>query len=193
MNFCPKLVAKDESGWTDRTMLLSMWLTDAYTRGRSEEAVAAYHTALSHSPGFVRCRYNLGVSCINLKSYAEAVEHFLTALNFQDRCLLVTYTCASITRVCTAQWAGPGRGQADVGVHLEQPEAGGQPAAEAGAGAAAGRQGPRHPLRRVRGREALTLRLNLDRDTLHIQRYISIIGMHTYCRYLENIYFYMTF
>ena len=193
MNFCPKLVAKDESGWTDRTMLLSMWLTDAYTRGRSEEAVAAYHTALSHSPGFVRCRYNLGVSCINLKSYAEAVEHFLTALNFQDRCLLVTYTCASITRVCTAQWAGPGRGQADVGVHLEQPEAGGQPAAEAGAGAAAGRQGPRHPLRGVRGREALTLRLNLDRDTLHIQRYISIIGMHTYCRYLENIYFYMTF
>ena len=174
-------------------MLLSMWLTDAYTRGRSEEAVAAYHTALSHSPGFVRCRYNLGVSCINLKSYAEAVEHFLTALNFQDRCLLVTYTCASITRVCTVQWAGPGRGQADVGVHLEQPEAGGQPAAEAGAGAAAGRQGPRHPLRRVRGREALTLRLNLDRDTLHIQRYISIIGMHTYCRYLENIYFYMTF
>ena len=46
--------------------------------------MAAYHTALSHSPGFVRCRYNLGVSCINLKSYAEAVEHFLTALNFQS-------------------------------------------------------------------------------------------------------------
>ena len=176
-------------------MLLSMWLTDADTRGRSEEAVAAYHTALSHSPGFVRCRYNLGVSCINLKSYAEAVEHFLTALNFQDRCLLVTYTCASITRVCTAQWAGPGRGQADVGVHLEQPEAGGQPAAEAGAGAAAGRQGPRHPLRRVRGREALTLRLNLDRDTLHIiERYIY----HYACTHtvdIQNIYIFicMTF
>ena len=176
-------------------MLLSMWLTDAYTRGRSEEAVAAYHTALSHSPGFVRCRYNLGVSCINLKSYAEAVEHFLTALNFQDRCLLVTYTCASITRVCTAQWAGPGRGQADVGVHLEQPEAGGQPAAEAGAGAAAGRQGPRHPLRRVRGREALTLRLNLDRHIAlnrEIYTFLSL-RMHTHCRYLENIYFHMTF
>jgi len=51
---------------------------------RSEEAVSAYHTALSHSPGFVRCRYNLGVSCINLKAYKEAAEHFLTALNFQD-------------------------------------------------------------------------------------------------------------
>ena len=51
---------------------------------RSEEAVSAYHTALTNSPGFVRCRYNLGVSCINLKSYKEAVEHFLNALNFQD-------------------------------------------------------------------------------------------------------------
>merc|ERR1712117_575831 len=49
-----------------------------------EEAVSAYLTALSHSPGFVRCRYNLGVSCVNLKAYKEAVEHFLTALNFQD-------------------------------------------------------------------------------------------------------------
>ena len=46
--------------------------------------MSAYHTALTNSPGFVRCRYNLGVSCINLKAYTEAVEHFLTALNFQD-------------------------------------------------------------------------------------------------------------
>lgn len=34
---------------------------------RSEEAVSAYHSALKHSPGFVRSRYNLGISCINLK------------------------------------------------------------------------------------------------------------------------------
>ena len=54
------------------------------TLPRSEEAVSAYHKALTKSPGFVRCRYNLGVSCINLKAYNEAVEHFLTALNFQD-------------------------------------------------------------------------------------------------------------
>ena len=54
------------------------------TLPRSEEAVSAYHKALTNSPGFVRCRYNLGVSCINLKAYKEAVEHFLTALNFQD-------------------------------------------------------------------------------------------------------------
>merc|ERR1711962_1548661 len=50
---------------------------------RSEEAVAAYHTALRTSPGFLRCRYNLGISCINLKAYTEAAEHFLTTLNFQ--------------------------------------------------------------------------------------------------------------
>ena len=46
--------------------------------------MAAYHTALTHSPGFVRCRYNLGISCINLRAHTEAVEHFLAALNFQD-------------------------------------------------------------------------------------------------------------
>jgi len=49
----------------------------------SEKAVDAYRTALWHSPGFLRCRYNLGISCINLKAYKEAAEHFLTALNFQ--------------------------------------------------------------------------------------------------------------
>ncbi|XP_059093110.1 peroxisomal targeting signal 1 receptor-like isoform X3 [Tigriopus californicus] len=50
---------------------------------RPEEAVSAYHNALSFSPGFIRTRFNLGVSCLNLKSYQEAAEHFLTALNFQ--------------------------------------------------------------------------------------------------------------
>ena len=34
---------------------------------KSEEAVNAYHNALRISPGFVRARYNLGISCINLK------------------------------------------------------------------------------------------------------------------------------
>ncbi|XP_064384222.1 peroxisomal targeting signal 1 receptor-like isoform X2 [Halichondria panicea] len=50
---------------------------------RSEEAVAAYRKALEIIPGFTRCRYNLGVSCINLGAYKEAVEHLLTALNIQ--------------------------------------------------------------------------------------------------------------
>ncbi|RDD42405.1 Peroxisomal targeting signal 1 receptor [Trichoplax sp. H2] len=50
---------------------------------KSEEAILAYHTALSLSPGYVRARYNLGISCINLKAYREAIEHFLIALNMQ--------------------------------------------------------------------------------------------------------------
>lgn len=50
---------------------------------RSEEAINAYHRALELSPGFIRARYNLGISCINLGAYKEAGEHLLTALNQQ--------------------------------------------------------------------------------------------------------------
>ncbi|XP_023248143.1 peroxisomal targeting signal 1 receptor [Copidosoma floridanum] len=50
---------------------------------RSEEAIEAYHQALELSPGFIRARYNLGISCINLNAYKEAGEHLLTALNQQ--------------------------------------------------------------------------------------------------------------
>ncbi|CAL1527250.1 unnamed protein product [Lymnaea stagnalis] len=50
---------------------------------RSEEAVEAYRRALELAPGFIRSRYNLGIACINLQAYREAVEHFVTALNMQ--------------------------------------------------------------------------------------------------------------
>lgn len=50
---------------------------------RSEEAIAAYHKALSLRPNFVRARYNLGVSCINIGCHREAAEHFLAALAMQ--------------------------------------------------------------------------------------------------------------
>ncbi|KAJ3597633.1 hypothetical protein NHX12_001150 [Muraenolepis orangiensis] len=50
---------------------------------RSEEAVAAYRTALELQPGFIRSRYNLGISCVNLGAHREAVEHFLEALSLQ--------------------------------------------------------------------------------------------------------------
>lgn len=50
---------------------------------KSEEAVKAYHRALELSPGFIRARYNLGISCTNLGAYKEAAEHLLTALNQQ--------------------------------------------------------------------------------------------------------------
>ncbi|KAL5615599.1 hypothetical protein BROUX41_005638 [Berkeleyomyces rouxiae] len=49
--------------------------------GRSEDAIAAYQTALSLQPNFVRARYNLGVSCINMGCLEEAAQHFLLALD----------------------------------------------------------------------------------------------------------------
>ncbi|XP_044014536.1 peroxisomal targeting signal 1 receptor isoform X2 [Aphidius gifuensis] len=50
---------------------------------KSAEAVDAYSKALELSPGFIRARYNLGISCINLSAYKEAGEHLLIALNQQ--------------------------------------------------------------------------------------------------------------
>ncbi|XP_042309165.1 peroxisomal biogenesis factor 5 isoform X2 [Sceloporus undulatus] len=52
---------------------------------RSEEAVAAYRRALELQPGYIRSRYNLGISCINLGAHREAVEHFLEALHMQQK------------------------------------------------------------------------------------------------------------
>ncbi|CAL8323191.1 unnamed protein product [Arctogadus glacialis] len=50
---------------------------------RSEEAVEAYSRALEIQPGFIRSRYNLGISCINLGFHREAASNFLTALKQQ--------------------------------------------------------------------------------------------------------------
>ncbi|KAI2628928.1 tetratricopeptide [Xylaria nigripes] len=49
--------------------------------GQSEEAIAAYEKALTLRSNFVRARYNLGVSCINMGCYSEAAGHLLSALN----------------------------------------------------------------------------------------------------------------
>jgi tetratricopeptide (TPR) repeat protein len=49
--------------------------------GRSEEAINAYERALTINPNFVRARYNLGVSCINIGCYEQAAEHLLGALS----------------------------------------------------------------------------------------------------------------
>ncbi|RWS29911.1 TPR repeat-containing protein-like protein [Leptotrombidium deliense] len=51
---------------------------------KPEEAVPAYRRALELSPGFLRARFNLGISCVGLKAYQEAAEHFLTVLNHQN-------------------------------------------------------------------------------------------------------------
>ncbi|RNA09874.1 Peroxisomal targeting signal 1 receptor [Brachionus plicatilis] len=52
---------------------------------RNEEAIDSYYQALKLCPGFVRARYNLGIGCMNLGAYREAVEHFLTALHQQSQ------------------------------------------------------------------------------------------------------------
>ncbi|XP_061878921.1 PEX5-related protein isoform X1 [Entelurus aequoreus] len=52
---------------------------------RSEEAVEAYTRALELQPGFIRSRYNLGISCINLGAHRVAVTNLLMALNQQRR------------------------------------------------------------------------------------------------------------
>ncbi|KAI8965281.1 TPR-like protein [Daldinia sp. FL1419] len=49
--------------------------------GKSEDAIAAYEKALTLKPNFVRARYNLGVSCINMGCHAEAAGHLLAALS----------------------------------------------------------------------------------------------------------------
>lgn len=49
--------------------------------GKSEEAIAVYTRALEENPNFVRARYNLGVSCINIGCYPEAAGHLLGALS----------------------------------------------------------------------------------------------------------------
>jgi len=53
--------------------------------GHSEEAVEAYYKALELSPGFIRARYNLAVSCINLGVHREATEHLVAALLHQGK------------------------------------------------------------------------------------------------------------
>ncbi|RKP30823.1 TPR-like protein [Metschnikowia bicuspidata] len=51
---------------------------------RPEEAVDAYFKALELRPTFVRARYNLGVSCINIGCYKEAAEHLLSGLAMHE-------------------------------------------------------------------------------------------------------------
>lgn len=52
--------------------------------GRPHEALAYYYRALEYNPTYIRARYNLGISCINLKRYDEAASHLLDALVLQE-------------------------------------------------------------------------------------------------------------
>lgn len=50
---------------------------------KAEQALEAYRNALTLSPGFIRARYNLGITCMHLNNYTDAIENLLTALNLQ--------------------------------------------------------------------------------------------------------------
>ncbi|KAM7193744.1 peroxisomal targeting signal 1 receptor encoded by the pex5 protein [Rhypophila sp. PSN 637] len=68
----------------DRSQVHLLWNRLGATlanSGRSEEAIAAYEKALAIHPNFVRARYNLGVSCINIGCHMEAAGHLLAALD----------------------------------------------------------------------------------------------------------------
>lgn len=52
--------------------------------GRSAEAIRYYEKALELKPGFVRCHFNLSISCLNLQMYREAASHIYTALCLQS-------------------------------------------------------------------------------------------------------------
>ncbi|KAI8917057.1 hypothetical protein DFJ77DRAFT_459010 [Powellomyces hirtus] len=50
----------------------------------SERAIEAYFHALEINPSYVRARYNLAISCIQMSQYREAAEHLLGALSVQN-------------------------------------------------------------------------------------------------------------
>ena len=81
--FSAALASTESGASTERSQIHLLWNRLGATlanSGRSEEAIAAYEKALTLNPNFVRARYNLGVSCINMGCFTEAAQHLLGAL-----------------------------------------------------------------------------------------------------------------
>ncbi|KAF5317247.1 hypothetical protein D9611_003865 [Ephemerocybe angulata] len=76
--------------------------------GRAEEAIQYYYKALELNPGYIRARFNLGISCMNLKRYDEAAQHILDALLLQDSDNTATANLSSLADkqdvISTALW-----------------------------------------------------------------------------------------
>lgn len=52
--------------------------------GKPEEAIEYYHKAIELLPTYIRARYNLSISLINLGKYSESVKNILAALVIQE-------------------------------------------------------------------------------------------------------------
>ncbi|TAQ89542.1 hypothetical protein B7494_g2108 [Chlorociboria aeruginascens] len=81
--FSAALASTEDGSVNQRDQVHLLWNRLGATlanSGRSEEAIAAYEKALVLRTNFVRARYNLGVSCINIGCYDEAASHLLGAL-----------------------------------------------------------------------------------------------------------------
>ena len=81
--FTAALQSSEQGSTNQRSQIHLLWNRLGATlanSGRSEEAIDAYSHALDLRPNFVRARYNLGVSCINIGCFDEAAQHLLGAL-----------------------------------------------------------------------------------------------------------------
>lgn len=52
--------------------------------GNPTAAIDYYTRALELNPSYIRARFNLGISCINLRRHEEAAQHILDALTLQE-------------------------------------------------------------------------------------------------------------
>lgn len=71
---------------------------------KSEQAVEAYHEALNLEPGFIRARYNVGITCMNLGAHRQAAEHFLVALNQQLKAKDMNQGSSSVENSSSTIW-----------------------------------------------------------------------------------------
>ncbi|KAK7923966.1 Peroxisomal targeting signal receptor [Apiospora marii] len=81
--FSAALASAEQGASNQRSQVHLLWNRLGATlanSGKSEDAIAAYEKALTLRPNFVRARYNLGVSCINMGCHEEAAGHLLSAL-----------------------------------------------------------------------------------------------------------------
>ncbi|KAJ9091632.1 hypothetical protein QFC19_009002 [Naganishia cerealis] len=59
--------------------------------GKPEEALQCYEEALDRNPGYVRATFNVGIACIKLHRYQEAIDYVIKALRLQQAEALVSY------------------------------------------------------------------------------------------------------